>query len=443
MPPVSPARVLVWSRERLSRAAYVLTAQLLYWLAALWRRRLARTTFVAVTGTHAKTTTKEILAAALAARGPTFRSAANENTGLPLTRNVLRVRPWHRYAVIEIGVGRPGEMRRLARLVHPDVAVILAVLHTHTRAFGDQASHAREKAALLAALHSGGVAVLNADDPLVAAMAEGFRGTVVRSGTSPAFDVWADGASSRWPGRLEFDLHTLDGVSLRVRTRLVGAHWCTSVTAALAAARTAGVPLDHAVAAVASVEPAPGRLQPMLLPSGAVVLRDDYDGSFDAFAAGLQALAEACDARRVAVIADASDYGSTARRRRVRGLGREVAAAADVAVFVGEAAAFGRRGALEAGMAPGNVHAFAALPDAASFLAETLRAGDLVLLKGRVSDHLARLYFAQLGAVGCWKEHCPKVILCDECPELGVAAATRARAAPAPVERAPGGRLDP
>jgi UDP-N-acetylmuramoyl-tripeptide--D-alanyl-D-alanine ligase len=184
-------------------------------------------------------------------------------------------------------------------------------------------------------------------------------------------------------------------------------------------------------------------MQPMLLPGGAVVLRDDYDGSFDAFAAGLRVLAEAGDARRVAVIADASDYGSTARRRRVRVLGREVAAVADVAVFVGEAAAFGRRGALEAGIATENVHAFAALPDAARFLGETLRDGDLVLLKGRVSDHLARLYFAQLGAVGCWKEHCPKVMLCDECPELGAAPEVRARAVRLPVATAPGRRPAP
>ena len=83
---------------------------------------------------------------------PTFRTSGNENTGLPLTLNVLRVRPWHRFAVIEIGVGAPGEMRRLARLVRPDVALVLAVLRTHTKAFPDRETHAREKAILLRGL---------------------------------------------------------------------------------------------------------------------------------------------------------------------------------------------------------------------------------------------------------------------------------------------------
>ena len=177
-------------------------------------------------------------------------------------------------------------------------------------------------------------------------------------------------------------------------------------------------------------------MQPMLLPSGAVVLRDDYDGSIDAFEAGLKVLAEARAARRIAVIADASDYGSTPRRRRLVRLGRASARVAEVVVFVGLSAESGRRGATAAGLAPENVHAFRALPEAARFLQDTLRHGDVVLLKGRVSDHLARLFFAQLGPVRCRLAHCEKLILCDECAELGIAPGHRNLATIAPVERA-------
>ncbi len=426
-------------RKLAARAAYVLWAQGLYWLAVLWRRALRRTTFVAVTGTHAKTTTKEMLATMLASRQSTFRTTGNQNTGLALTLNVLRVRPWHRFAVIEIGVGAPGEMRRLGRLVRPDVAVILTVLHNHLKAFGDQRTHAREKAALLEALRPGGVAVLNADDPLVAAMAEGVRGTVVRTGTSPAFDVWAEGATSCWPARLEFDVRTREGESCHVRTRLVGTHWCVSATAALAAARSAGVPLHAAAAALGAMEPFVARMQPILLPSGAVMLRDDYDGSFDAFQAAVRALSDARAARRIAVVSDASDYGTTSRGKRVARLGRAVAGAAELVVFVGGAAAHGRRGALAAGVAPGNAHGFEHLPEAAGFLRRTLRPGDLVLLKGRDSDHLARLFLAQLGEVSCWKRECGKRTICDDCPEAGVAPGDRASAQPAPITWTAGG----
>ena len=433
MPAMSSMRFISRVRALVRPVAYAPYAQTLYWFGCLWRRLLRGTTFVAITGTHGKTTTKEMLAAMLASRAPTASTRGNENSGLSLTLNVLRVRPRHRFAVLELGVGGPGQMRRLARLVRPDLAVMLTVLRTHTRRFRDRDAQAREKAMLLRALRRGGVAVLNADDPRVAAMADLVRGTVVRSGTSPAFDVWAENATSRWPERLEFDVRTRDGESCHVRTRLVGTHWTISAVAALAVTRSLGVGLREAAAALATVEPFRGRMQPLLIPAGAVVLRDDYDGSIDTFEAGLAVLAEARADRRVAVIGDVSDYGNTPERRRVRNLGREIARVAEVAVFVGNAAAHGKRGALAAGLAPENVHAFSDLREAAAFLQTTLRRGDLVFLKGRTTDHLARLFFAQLGSVRCWKQDCTKVMGCDTCPELGTPPEHRERATLLPL----------
>ncbi len=420
----------------MARALHVVVAQTLYWFAFLWRCALRRTTFVAVTGTHGKTTTKEMLAAALGAGGPTYASSDNDNTGLLLTRNLLRVRPRHRFAVIEIGVGAPGEMRRLARLVRPDVALVLTVLRTHMKAFGSVEAHAAEKALLLAALGRDGVAVLNADDPHVAGMAAAVRGTVVRSGTSPELDVWAEGAVSAWPGRLEFDVHTRSGETCRVRTRLVGTHWCAAATAALAAARSQGVPLSAAADALAAVAPFRGRMQPVLLPCGAVVIRDEYDGSIDTFEAGVEVLATARAARRIAVIADVSDFGATVRRKRVAYLGRKVAPAVDLAAFVGSAAGHGRNAAVAAGLAAGSAYAFPDMRATVEFLRATLGPGDLVYLKGRVSDHLSRVVFALLGPIRCWKTECQLRILCDRCKELGADPATVAAAA-APPDAAP------
>lgn len=421
------------ARELVAHVLYVLLAQALYWVAFVYRRALLRTTFVAVTGTHGKTTAKELLGAVLGSWRPVFRSAHNENTGLPLTLNVLRVRPWHRFAVIEVGVGAPGEMRRLARLVRPDVALVLAVLRAHLRTFGDLETHAAEKAVLLDELRAGGLAVLNAGDPLVARMAAGVRGRVLLFGAAPGLDVWADGATSAWPRRLELDVTTREGESRHVRTRLVGTHWCATATAVLATARALGMPLPRAAAALASADPCLGRLQPMMLPSGAVILRDDYDGSVDTFDAALRVLADARAARRIAVIGDVSDYGSTMRRKRLVHLGREAARVAEVVVFAGEEADFGRRGALQAGLAPENAHGFSDLGEASEFLRSLLRRGDLVLLKGRVSDHVSRLFFAQLGPIRCWKVHCGKVIACDLCPELGNRPEDTRLAVPAPL----------
>lgn len=407
--------------------AYVLAAQLLYWTATVWRRLLRRTTFVAVTGTHGKTTTKEMLGTILAARGRTFRSAGNENTGLSLTRNVLRVRPWHRFAVLEVGIGAPGEMRRLARLVQPDVAVVLAVLRAHTRAFADADLQAREKAELLRALRRGGAAVLNAADPRVAAMAGVVQGAIVRFGTSPDLDVWAENVGACWPERLALDVRTADGESCRVVTRLVGPHWAGAAVAALAAGRRLGVPLPVAAVALEAMEPFPGRLQPVALPSGATVLRDDYDGSIDAWEAALGVLACARAPRRIAVVSDVSDFGNAPRRKRLAHLGRAAARSAEVVVFVGEHAAHGRRGALEANHDPACVHACGDLFEAARLLAGMLRPGDLVLVKGRFTDHLGRLPFAMIGSIRCTRSHCDKPLVCEDCAELGFAPAGEVR----------------
>ncbi|HVN76287.1 MAG TPA: Mur ligase family protein [Thermoanaerobaculaceae bacterium] len=441
---MSPNLRLAGARALVARVVGIAAAQSLYWVAFLWRRALRKTTFVAVTGTHGKTTAKEMLAAILGSRSPTLRTFDNENTGVLLTRNLLRVRPRHRFAVLELGVGAPGEMRRLARLVRPDVALVLTVLRTHVKAFGDRGAHAAEKAILLEELRPRGTAVLNADDPLVAAMAASVRGTVVMSGTSPQCDVWAEGATSAWPERLEFDVRSRDGESCRVRTRLVGRHWCAAATAALAAARAMGVPLAAGAAALGDVEPFRARMQPLLLPSGAVVVRDEYDGSIDTFEAGVRFLADARAERRVAVVSDVSDYGSTMRRKRVAHLGRELARVAEVVVFVGRAAAHGRDAARAAGVAAESARSFVDLREAAEFLRATLRRGDLVYLKGRVSDHMSRLFFAQLGRVACWKTDCDLRIVCDRCPELGTPPTDLAKAVPAPLQRTaePGPALD-
>jgi hypothetical protein len=89
---------------------------------------------------------------------------------------------------------------------------------------------------------------------------------------------------------------------------------------------------------------------------------------------------------------------------------------------------YGRRRAIENGMPAENVHAFDSIRSAAEFLKAEIRQGDLVLIKGRTTDHAARIFLAQLGKVGCWKEYCPKRMLCDICWELDVTPAQLALA---------------
>lgn len=403
------------------------TAPLLAILAYLWRRVLTGTTFVAVTGSLGKTTAKECLAAALATAAPTVRSRGNQNNGALLWRNVLRVRPWHRFAVLEIGVEAPGRMAAAAAIVRPDVAVVLNVARTHSGGFRDVEEHAAEKEVLVRALSSDGIAVLNVDDARVAAMAARAHCRVVRFGALASADVRVEETDARWPGRLRLRAVTPAGERVEVHTRLVGEHWRTSVAGALAAAWVLEVPAAAAAAAFAGVETVPGRLQPVRLPSGAIFLRDEYNGSVDTAVAAFEVLRTARAERRVLVVTDLSDIEGHVRHRR-RFVADAAARVADALVVVGQSAEVGRRRAIEAGMRAEDVHAFISLEEAARFLGSELRDGDVVLLKGRTTDHAARLALAQLGPVRCWVPHCTPRRWCESCWRLGLTAGQLARA---------------
>ena len=416
----------IFRRETLWRAA-ALFAPIFYWIAFAWRRMLPRTTVIAITGSLGKTTTKELLADILSSVAPTHRTFRNQNSPTLVTLNVLRMRRRHRYSVFEIAGASPGAIRSPARLVKPDVVIILNVLRTHRTSFSSSEEYAKEKATLLQSIKPGGIAILNDDDPLVAKLTAPPGTRVYRFGTASNLEHRIDNISAAWPDRLSFTFH--HGTKARqIETRLVGAHWAYSVAAALTAAVALGIDLDVAVSAINRTKPFPARLQPALVPSGAVILRDDYNSSIDAIDTSLRVLQEAKADRRMLVMTDMSDFGKN-RKQRLKYLGSRSAEVADAAVFIGEIAEYGRRRAIEAGLAPDSVHAFPTLRDAADFLRNDLKSGDLVLLKGRTTDHATRIFFAQLGEVKCWREYCGKRMLCDLCPQLGLPRETLTRAA--------------
>jgi UDP-N-acetylmuramyl pentapeptide synthase len=425
------SRFELWLREEVAGPVLKALQPLVYALAFTWRRMLVRTTVVGITGSLGKTTTKESLADTLAIEGPTFRSYQNQNSPAMVALNILRIRPWHRYAVIEAAGSSRGMMKKSARLLRPDVAIVLNVRRTHSKEFTDMAQYAAEKSELLASIKAGGIAVLNADDPLVSAMRVPEGVHAHRFGVNMG-DFRLDNVSAVWPQRLSFVFHN-GAQSRQIQTQLVGDHWLTSAGAVLTATVAVGANLNNAVTALRAAEPFPARLQPMELPSGAIVLRDDNNGSVDTIESSIKVLGQATADRKLLVITDMTDFGSPRRRHRLKYLGSLAAASADVVVFIGIAADRGVRAAIAAGMPATDAHAFASLQTAAEFLRRELRMGDLVLLKGRATDHTGRLFFAQLGDVACWKDYCKKTMLCDTCWELGISRKEAAIAKPARV----------
>jgi UDP-N-acetylmuramoyl-tripeptide--D-alanyl-D-alanine ligase len=347
---------------------------------------------VGITGSNGKTTTKNLLARILEGEGETVspKASFNNEVGAPLT--MLRVTASTRYLVSEFGASGPGAIARLAGLVDPDVAVVLMVGMAHAGGFGGIEGTFHAKSELVKSLRAGGVAVLNADDARVAAMApiasEAGAGVRWFGRGQGATDVRADDVVVTASGT-SFTV-TADGVSLRLRLRVLGEHHVMNALAAVAAATTLGVSLADAVARLETVEIAERwRMQP--LGSDRVrIINDAYNASPDSMAAALRTLAQITGPgeRTVAVLGAMSELGEYSEEEHDRVGLLAVRLGIQRIVVVGDAA---RRMYLEAvaqGSWDNEAVFFSTADEAFDYLRGELREGDRVLVKSSNSAGL-------------------------------------------------------
>ncbi|HEY5016083.1 MAG TPA: Mur ligase family protein, partial [Streptosporangiaceae bacterium] len=213
--------------------------------------RLPGLTIVGITGSAGKTTTKDLAAQLIETLGPTVapRGSYNNEIGHPLT--VLRVTEQTRYLISELAARGPGHIAARCAVAPPRLGAVLGVGHAHAGEFGGIEQVALAKGELPAALRSDGVAVLNADDPRVLAMAQRSRARVVTFGTSAGADVRADDVTTDDQGRAAFTLVTADG-SAPVRLRLHGRHHVSNALAAAALAAELGMGVDAIAAGLSA-----------------------------------------------------------------------------------------------------------------------------------------------------------------------------------------------
>ena len=358
--------------------------------ATVHRRRLKDVAFIGVTGSCGKTTTKELIAAALASGLRGRKSPAQGNGLAVIAKTVLRTTRKDAFCVLEVAAGNPGGVARAARLVRPQIAVVTHVASDHRTLYRTLEAVAAEKRELLAGAGDGAIAVLNYDDPHVIAMAQGFGGPVLTFGCSSGAMLRAEEVRSPWPERLSFTLRFGER-SLPVQTRLCGRHWVSSVLAALGAAVAMGVPLERSLEALAAVPPTPGRMSPVSR-GGVTFVCDNIKAPLWTMGSIFEFLADAHAARKVAAIGTISDYpGSSSRAYRRAAEG--ALSVADEVLFVGPNASRALNARRDGDGPP--LHAFATLPEAAEHLRSALREGDLVLLKGSAApDKLHRLVSA-------------------------------------------------
>jgi len=364
-------------------------------LGALWRQK-SPAQMVAVTGSNGKTTVKEMLAAILSRVDETLATRGNLNNdiGLPLTLCRLQE---ERFAVVELGANHPGEIGYLSRLARPDVAVLNNAGRAHLEGFGSVEAVARAKAEILEGLDGKGVFVFNADDPhapLWRELAEGVRR--IGFGVREAADVTSPAGSLelRWDEagfHSEFEVRT-PSATFRVSLALTGEHNRMNALAAIAAAHALGVPEAAMVEGLASLRPVVGRLAPRRGPKGVRVVDDSYNANPESVRMAVEVLCRA-PGRRLLVLGDLGELGADAEalhgelglHARQRGVdllltcGRLSRAAAES--FGGGARHFDTREAL------------------VEALAELLRPGDTVLVKGSRAAAMDRVVEALCGEV--------------------------------------------
>jgi UDP-N-acetylmuramoyl-tripeptide--D-alanyl-D-alanine ligase len=376
-----------------------------------------RPRIIAVIGSVGKTTTMRTVSAALGLR--VSRAALlNSNSHAAVGRGLLSVRPWQKRAVLELGIGGPGQMRRQAATVRPDVVVVTAIARDHWKSFKTLDATRHEKAELVRALGTNGVAILNADDPNVRWMATQTKARVVLVGEAPDAEVRVSEIEFDWPHGMRFLVH-VDGQAHPVQIRLMGRHMVFSALAAIAVAHIEGLPLDAAITAVEAVAPTPGRMQTMPVPGGAFVLRDEFKGTQDSAIAALDAFAEIPANRKIAVFGEIAEVSGKADYRE---LAQKAAGIVDRAVFVGSRTTFQlyRQGALAAGMSRDQIDHVRKAHEVVELLRDDLAEGDVVLIRGRWQQALGRVGLALAGRdVQCRVDPCPfKRMLCDACPFL-------------------------
>lgn len=356
-----------------------------------WRNRFD-IPVIGVTGSNGKTTTKEMLSAICAQRGPVLATIGNLNNhiGVPLT--LLRLRAEHQSAIIEMGANHQGEIAQLTRLAQPGIAVITQAGLAHIEGFGGRDGIARGKGEIFAGLSANGLAVINADD----SYADMWRQTAAHCqqlnfGLDATADVTAHAIREISHGgdeHIEFELITPQG-SAQVSLPMLGRHNVMNALAAAGCALGAGFSPTEIARGLAAMRSVSGRLVRREAIQGAQVIDDTYNANPTSLAAALDLLAR-LPTRRWLVLGDMAELGaeSSEWHRKAGEWAREHEVERLFALgplSLEAVKAFGK----------GAEH-FASHTELTASLASELRADITVLVKGSRSMHMEQVVKALL-----------------------------------------------
>ncbi|NEP16576.1 MAG: UDP-N-acetylmuramoyl-tripeptide--D-alanyl-D-alanine ligase [Leptolyngbya sp. SIO4C1] len=263
-----------------------------------WWRQQRGLPVVAITGSVGKTTTKELIAAALAHHGHVLKTQANYNNEIGVPKTLLELAPEHQFAVIEMGMRGPGEIALLTQIAQPDVAVITNVGTAHIGRLGSEQAIADAKCELLAELPAGGTAVLNYDSPRLMATAQR-----VWSGRQITYGLTGGDVQ----GRL-VDSETLEVEQISLPLPLPGEHNALNLLAAIAVLQALNLDWQFLKAGL-SIELPAGRAKRISLPNNILLLDETYNAGYESMVAALRLLAAQPGQRHIAVLGTMKELG--------------------------------------------------------------------------------------------------------------------------------------
>ncbi len=354
-------------------------------LAAAYRRNLPLR-MVAITGSNGKTSTKDFTAAVLGRGFRVLKTEGNFNNHIGVPRTLLRASRQDEVAVLEIGMNHPGEIRPLAEMVRPDVAIITNIGTAHIEYMGSREAIAQEKGVLVESVGSAGHVILPAEDPFCGSLARRTQAKVITAGSRKG-DLQAENVRVDIDGS-RFDVR-YGGARTPAMIAVPGAHMIVNTLLSLAAGVSLGLTLDEAVEGLQTAALTKGRLQ-LKSVGDLCVVDDSYNANPDSMSAALASLAALrTGGRRIAVLGRMGELGTHAEEGHRRVGAAAASAGFDYVVTVGDEAATIARGAADAGLL--EAHPLDTLDEAARFLHATAHPDDLILIKGSRAAGMERI----------------------------------------------------
>lgn len=381
-------------------------------VAGLLRRLLRPDHVVAVTGSAGKSSTVGLISLVLATQAPTHVSIGF-NTAGSIAGNLTRARRKHRLWVSEVSGHVPGAIEPVVDFLRHDVAVVTTIGLDHYKNFRSREAVAAEKGRLVEMLPPTGLAVLNADDPLILAMKERSPARVLTYGRSADADIRLVGCGGHFPDRLRLEIDDGEGVTF-VQTQMVGERWTTAVLAAFAAGRGLGVPARDCARAIATWPPYPWRDSVHSVANGITIIADTCKAPFWSIPSSLDIVRNARAVRKTVVVGTISDIQGSTRPKYLE-TARKALAIADRVIFVGPQSARVDRLLSET---DGRLLTFDRVEEVAAYLSRTANPGELIYLKGSLADHLERVVLDWQEPIACWVERCDVGTSCLECRRL-------------------------